>query len=151
MKVRISFVTKPGTDGIDTDRVGTIEDHPVEDAKRLIKEGIAAEPTAAELEDWDLLVERQLAAEGEDLSGKTVKQLREEFPAAAAMPAGTRKDDLIAAVEEARRAELAGGADQVDDEGAVDGDSGAPTTTVAPGVGEGPGGGDNPDPDTDIQ
>ncbi len=109
MKVRIAFVTKPGTDEIDTDRVGTIEDHPTEDAKRLIKDGIAAEPTAAELEDWDAEVERRLAAEGGDLSSKTVKQLRDEFPAAAEMPAGTRKDDLIAAVEEARRAEIAGG------------------------------------------
>ncbi len=109
MKVRIAFVTD--ADGnIDVNRVGTIEDHPAEDAKRLIKEGIAAEPTAAELEDWDVEVERRLAAEGGDLSNKTVKQLRDKFPAAAAMPAGTKKDDLIAAVEEARRAEIAGGA-----------------------------------------
>ncbi len=122
MKVRIAFVTKPGTDEIDTDRVGTIEDHPVEDARRLIKDGIAAVPTDAELEDWDVEVERRLAAEGGDLSSKTVKQLRDEFPAAAAMPAGTKKDDLIAAVEEARRAEIAGGS--TDDGEGSDADAG---------------------------
>ncbi len=120
MKVRIAFVTKPGTDEIDTDRVGTIEDHPTEDARRMIKDGIAAEPTAAELEDWDAEVERRLAAEGGDLSSKTVKQLREEFPAAAAMPAGTKKDELIAAVEEARRAEIAGGTPADDGDGDAD-------------------------------
>lgn len=119
MKVRIAFVTD--ADGnIDVARVGTIEDHPTEDAKRLIKEGIAAEPTAAELEDWDAEVERRLAAEGGDLSSKTVKALRDEFPAAAAMPAGTKKDDLIAAVEEARRAEIAGESTAATDDGAED-------------------------------
>lgn len=150
MKIRIAFVTKPGTEEIDTDRVGTIEDHPVEDARRLIKEGIAAEPTAAELEDWDANVERQLAVEGEDLHALTKDELRDRFPAAADMPANTRKDDLIAAVEEARRAEIAGGAAA---EGAVDGDSGSesPVTTVAPGVGEGPGGEGPDDTDTDVQ
>lgn len=107
MKVRISFVTD--ADGnIDTDRVGSIEDHPDEDAKRLIKDGIAAQPTAAELEDWDIEVARRLAADGGDLSAMTVKALRDKYPAAAAMPANTKKDDLIAAVEEARRAEIVG-------------------------------------------
>jgi hypothetical protein len=130
MKVRIAFVTKPGTEEIDTDRVGSIEDHPTEDAKRLIKEGIAAEPTAAELEDWDVEVERRLAAEGGDLSSKTVKALRDEFPAAAAMPAGTKKDDLIAAVEEARRAEIAGEA-TTDDDSADGDDEPADDTTDA--------------------
>ncbi len=121
MKIRIAFVTKPGTDEIDTDRVGTIEDHPDEDAKRLIKDGIAAKPTDAELEDWDTEVQRRLAAEGEDLSGLTVAQLREQYPAAADMPANTKKADLIAAVEEARRAEIAGGsADDVDGSGDTD-------------------------------
>jgi len=116
MKVRIAFVTKPGTDEIDTDRVGSIEDHPDEDAKRLIKDGIAAAPTAAELEDWDAEVARRLAAEGEDLSALTVKQLRDKYPAAAAMPANTKKDDLVAAVEEARRAEIVGDAAAADGE-----------------------------------
>lgn len=156
MKVRIAFVTKPGTDEIDTDRVGTIEDHPVEDAKRLIKDGIAAEPTADEIADWDAMVEQQLAAEGEDLSSYTKDELRDKFPAAANMPANAKKDELIAAVEEARRAELTGGP-AGDDAAAVDGDTGdgTPITTVAPGVGEGPGG-ENPDDvdtslDTDVK
>jgi hypothetical protein len=107
VKIRIAFVTD--ADGnIDTDRVGSIEDHPVDDARRLIKEGIAAEPTAAELEDWDAEVERRLAGEGEDLHSLTKDELRDRFPAAADLPANTRKDDLIAAVEEARRAEITG-------------------------------------------
>lgn len=107
MKVRIAFVTDVNGD-IDVDRVGTIEDHPDEDARRLIKEGIAAEPTADELADWDALVERKLAAEEGDLSTLTVRELRDKYPAAAALPTGTKKDDIVAAVEEARRAELAG-------------------------------------------
>jgi hypothetical protein len=145
MKVRIAFVTKPGTEEIDTDRIGTIEDHPVEDAKRMIRDGIAAEATADELADWDTEVERRLAAEGGDLSSKTVKQLREEYPdAVAGLPGNARKDDVIAAIEEARRAQITGAGDTTSEQGAVDGDSGAETaiTTVAPGVGEGPGGSD---------
>ncbi len=115
MKVRIAFVTKPGSDEIDVDRIGAIEDHPVDDARRLIAEGIAAEPTADELDNWDADVERRLAAEDADLSTLTIKQLRDQYPAAAAMPVGTRKDDLIAAVEDARRAELGGEPNDTDE------------------------------------
>ncbi len=149
MKVRIAFVTRPGTDEIDTDRVGTIEDHPTEDALRMIRDGIAGRPTDDELADWDAAVAARLAAEGDDLASMTVKQLRDKYPAAAALPAGTKKDDVIAAVEEARRAELTGGPT---DQGEVGG-SDTTITTVAPGVGEGPGGSDDDssDPDDDVQ
>lgn len=63
MKVRIAFVTKPGSDEIDTDRIGAIEEHSDEDAKRLIREGVAAKATDAEIADYATLLEHRQVVE----------------------------------------------------------------------------------------
>lgn len=52
MKVRIAFATGP--DGqIDVGRVGTIEDLPDDEARRLIKAYIAVEATDADIADFE--------------------------------------------------------------------------------------------------
>lgn len=106
MKVRIAFATKP--DGsVDVDRIGSIEDHPDGDAKELIKQGIAAEATDHDVAVWETVAARHvLVAEAEaampELNSLTMDQLREQYPAAAEMPANARKAELIAAIEAAQ-------------------------------------------------
>lgn len=53
MKVKIAFVTDPDTGEVDTDRIGTIEDMPDDEAKRLIREGVAVEATAKDFEEFE--------------------------------------------------------------------------------------------------
>lgn len=52
MRVRIVFVTDEAGE-VDTDRVGTIEDMPDDEAKRLIREGVAVEATAKDFEEFE--------------------------------------------------------------------------------------------------
>ncbi len=68
MKVRIAFVTD--TDGNpDVKRIGTIEDLPDGDAKELIKQGIAAAATEADVAEWEALeAHRKATAEPEAMA-----------------------------------------------------------------------------------
>ncbi len=104
MKVRIAFATD--ADGNpDVNRIGSVEDHPDDDAKRLIKDGIAAPATDQDIADWESTEahRRQVAAAeaaGVDLNTLTMDELREQYPAAAEQPSNAKKADLVAAVEE---------------------------------------------------
>ncbi len=113
MKVRIAFATKPNGD-VDVDRIGSIEDHPDLDAKRLIKDGIAAAATGQDIADWESgeahrkqVADAEAASrvENSDLNSLTMDQLRDQYPAAAEQPASAKKADLIAAVEDAQAAD----------------------------------------------
>lgn len=53
MKVRIAFVTKPGTRNLDTERIGAIEDLPDDEARQLIKDFIAVEATEQDIADFE--------------------------------------------------------------------------------------------------
>ncbi len=108
--------------------------------------GIPVDKGATRSDVFDVVskaVDEQAAQAAEqqhvDLESMTIAELREQYPAAADMPANTKKADLIAAVEAAQSE----GADQDGGEAAdVDGEaSGAPLVTVAPGADQ------NPDPD----
>jgi hypothetical protein len=71
-----------------------------------------------------------------DLESMTIAELRDNYPAAADMPANTKKADLIAAIEAAQAEQDS--AAEVDADGEA---SEAPDVTVAPGAEH------NPDPD----
>lgn len=141
MKVRIAFATKPDGNGgqvVDSDRIGAVEDHPDEDAKRLIKDGIAAAATDQDAADWDAEQERRkYIADTEantpepeefDLSSLTKDQMREQYPAAADQPSNATKADLIAAIEAAEAEQLAAPSHGEDLTGGV----GGTIVTVAP-------------------
>lgn len=141
MQVRIAFVTGP--DGqIDVNRVGTIEDHPTEEAKRLIAAGIAAKPTERELADWDIERQRRDEARTAELSELTKADLLEQVPDGAEVPKGATKEDLVAAIVKAEHAPTGTGTN-------VEG-SEAPIVTAAPGsmAGDSAGPGDNVDTGT---
>ncbi len=111
--------------------------------------GIPVERGATRTEIFDVVskaVEAQAAEQQEaqhvDLESMTIAELRDTYPAAADMPANTKKADLIAAVEEAN----AQGGEQDEDTGEDDADdggdtSGVPIVTVAHGAEN------NPNPD----
>lgn len=138
MKVRIAFATD-ANGNVDTARIGAVEDHPDEDAKRLIKDGIAAPATDQDAADWEAEQERrQYIADTEantpepeefDLNSLTVAELREQYQAAADMPANTRKADLVAAIEAAEAEQ--GAASPGED---LTGGEGDTIVTVAPGA-----------------
>lgn len=75
MKVRIAFVTDE-TGGIDTDRVGAIEDIPDDEAKRLIREFVAVEATARDVEEYEarLAYERSTVENGRAADIDAVQQ-----------------------------------------------------------------------------
>lgn len=110
--------------------------------------GIAVEKGATRSDVYDVVskaVESQAAEQAEaqhvDLEALTIAELRDTYPAAADMPANTKKADLIAAVEQANADEAETGEDS-GPEADVDGEaSGVPIVTVAPGAEN------NPDPD----
>lgn len=141
MKVRIAFATKPDGNGgqvVDSDRIGAVEDHPDEDAKRLIKDGVAAAATDQDVADWEQEQKRRKyiadteantpAPEEFDLNSLTVAELRDQYPAAADMPANTRKADLVAAVEAAEAEQQADPSPGED----LTGGAGGTIVTVAP-------------------
>lgn len=85
MKVRIAFVTN--ADGeIDTGRVGTIEDHPDEEAQQLIRAGVAVKATAEEIADAAALASetRQPAATGPESTDRSRVKPAKAAPDAAA-------------------------------------------------------------------
>ncbi len=130
MQVKIAFVTGP--DGqADANRIGTIEDHPESEARRLIKDGIAAVPTAQELADWDIEQGRRDEARTAELSDLKKAELLAEVPDGVELPKGATKEDIVAAIVEAEHAPPV--ADSAGD-GAADG---APIVTAAPGLMEG--------------
>ncbi len=123
MQVKIAFVTGP--DGqIDANRVGTIEDYPDDDAKRLIKDGIAAEPTDQELADWEIERGRRDEARAAELSELKKADLLAEVPDGVDVPKGATKDAIVAAIVEAEHGTPPAEAEA---------DSEAPIVTTAPG------------------
>ncbi len=126
MQVKIAFVTGP--DGqADADRIGTIEDHPDEDAKRLIKDGIAAVPTEQELADWDIERARRDEARTAELSELKKADLLAEVPDGVELPKGATKEDIVAAIVDAEHGPPTANTDT----------DGAPIVTAAPGSMEG--------------
>jgi hypothetical protein len=83
--------------------------------------------------------EQQMDKAREDLSKLTKDELRDRFPAAADMPATAKKDELVAAAEDALRADGSGEDAEGDGEQATDADTdnaaGTPIVTVMPGAG----------------
>ncbi len=145
MQIKIAFVTGP--DGqIDTNRVGTIEDHPEAEAKRLIAAGIAAEPTDQELADWDIERGRRDEARTAELSELKKADLLDQVPDGVDVPKGATKDDIVAAIVEAEHAPPT--ADATADAG-----SEAPIVTAAPGsmAGDSAGPGATVDTPTDAE
>lgn len=137
MQVKIAFVTGP--DGqIDVNRVGTIEDHPVDDAKRLIAAGIAAEPTDQELADWDIERGRRDEARTAELSELKKADLLAEVPDGVEVPKGATKDEIVAAIVEGEHVPSSG----------TDTADGAPIVTATPGSMAGDGTGPGEDVDT---
>lgn len=126
MKVRIAFVTD--ADGNpDVGRIGTIEDHPEEDAKQLIRAGIAGQATEQEIADFDLERQRRGDAEAGDLADLTKAELRERLPDDADVPSSATKADLVDAVRTAEQ----------DDDYSTASPGVVPQTTVSPGAMEG--------------
>lgn len=94
MKVRIAFAVDPATGQVDQQRVGTVEDHPDAEAKRLIKEGIAARATDADVEDYEArLAYQRGVAEAERASADADKAAAEEANETAAV--GAEKADAV--------------------------------------------------------
>lgn len=119
--------------------VGSAQAKPLDQMGRaeLVSEarvrGIAIDPRGTRSDIYTTVskaVEEQTAAteeqQHEELSSLTKDQLREQYPAAADMPANATKADLIAAVEEAQTAET-------DAAPVENGDEPGPVT-VAPGA-----------------
>ncbi len=130
MQVRIAFVTD--ADGNpDVSRIGTIEDHPDDDAKRLIREGIAGQATEQEIADFDTDRQRRRDAGAEDLSDLTKAELRERLPDDADVPSSATKADLVEAVQAAEQ-DTDNGPGPGYAPGGVD-----PYTTVSPGAMQG--------------
>ncbi len=143
MQVKIAFVTGP--DGqIDADRVGSIEDHPTAEARRLIAAGVAAEPTEQELADWDTERARRDEARTAELSELRKADLLDQVPDGVEVPKGATKDAIVAAIVDAEHAppSEAGAPDGTVDE--------TPIVTAAPGsmAGDSAGPGENVDPGT---
>jgi hypothetical protein len=95
VKLRIAFVTKPGSDEIDVERIGAIEDHPDDDANLLIRQNIAVEATEQEIAEYEALLEHRAAiarleeaAEAEPVAAvRRAAPTRTAEPAAATPPA----------------------------------------------------------------
>src|SRR5688572_11914314 len=105
MKVRIAFATNSAGE-IDVPRIGAVEDVPDDEAKRMIRDGMAAVATDVEIADYEALVARRAAideaeaastreVQAVDLDGLTKDQIREQYPAAADLPQSATKADLI--------------------------------------------------------